>query len=126
MSRQLNEAKRASHSFGLRAETLATLWLAFKFYRILDRRYRAQGGEVDIVARRGRTIIFVEVKARGELDDARAAITPQKQRRLSRAAAGWLASHPWAAAYTLRADAIFVAPKRLPRHVEAAIQLRFD
>jgi putative endonuclease len=93
---------------------------------ILDRRYRAQGGEVDIVARRGRTIIFVEVKARGSLDDAVIAITPQKQRRFSRAAARWLAAHPWAATYTLRVDTVFIARGRWPKHVEAAMELQID
>lgn len=125
MTRELDQAKRASHLAGLRAETIAALWLTLKFYRILARRYRAQGGEVDIVAQRGNTIAFVEVKARGEMDDALISITPEKQRRFSRAAARWLATHPWAANYTLRADAVFIAPRRLPRHIVAAMELRF-
>jgi putative endonuclease len=124
VSREPNEAKRASHHAGLRAETIAALWLTLKFYRILDRRYRAQGGEVDIVAQRGRTIVFVEVKARGALEDALISITPEKRRRFSRAAARWLATHPWAANYTLRADAVFIAPRRLPRHFIAAMELQ--
>ena len=79
-----SESKRTSYRAGLRAETIAALWLNLKFYRILSRRYRAQGGEVDIVALRGRTVVFVEVKARGALDDALIAITPEKHRRESR------------------------------------------
>ncbi|MBI3275131.1 MAG: YraN family protein, partial [Methylocystis sp.] len=70
MSRVPIEARRARHRGGLRAETLAALWLTYKFYKLLARRYRARDGEVDIIARRGRTIAFVEVKARGELEDA--------------------------------------------------------
>jgi putative endonuclease len=123
MNEERAQAKRAAHALGLRAETIAALWLRLKFYKILARRFRAQGGEVDVVAKRGRTVVFVEVKARGDLDDAALAITPQKRRRFSRAAARWLASNPWAASYTLRADAIFIAPRRLPRHVETAIEL---
>jgi putative endonuclease len=121
---EYNESKRASHLAGLRAETIAALWLTLKFYRILARRYRAQGGEVDIVAQRGRTIVFVEVKARGALDDALTSITREKQRRFSRAAARWLATHPWAANYTLRADAVFIARGRLPYHLSAAMELQ--
>jgi putative endonuclease len=124
VTRDLDEAKRANYRAGLRAETIAALWLSLKFYRILARRYRAQGGEVDIVAQRGRTIAFVEVKARCALEDALIAITPEKQRRFSRAVARWLATHPWAATYTLRADAVFIAPGRLPRHLIAAMELR--
>jgi putative endonuclease len=116
--------RRAGHDFGLRAESLAALWLRLKFYKILARRYRVNGGEIDIVARRGEDIIFVEVKARGTMDDALIAITPLKQRRLSIAAARWLASNPWAAQYTLRADAVFIAPRRLPRHVIDVMELR--
>jgi putative endonuclease len=126
MRRELDEARRSSHSAGLRAEAMAALWLTLKFYRILARRYRAQGGEVDIVARRGRTIIFVEVKARAAMDDALIAITPEKRRRFSRAVARWLATHPWAASYAWRADAVFVAPGHWPRHVQAAMELWLD
>ena len=118
-----DDARRAAYAFGLRAETVATLWLKAHFYSILDRNYRIQGGEIDVIAKRGRTIVFVEVKARGALDDAAIAITPQKQRRFARAANRWVATHPWAMGCTLRADAIFVAPGKLPRHVENAFEL---
>lgn len=110
--------------YGLRAELLAALWLRLRLYRIVARNYRAQGGEIDIIAIRGRTVAFVEVKARGDLDSALIAITPQKQSRFSRAANRWLASNPWAINHTLRADAIFIAPGRLPEHVLDAFELR--
>lgn len=118
-----SDARRAARAYGLTAETLATLWLRARLYTILERNYAVQGGEIDIVARRGGTIAFVEVKARGALEDAAIAITPQKQRRISRAANRWLATHPWAANCTLRADAVFVAPGKLPQHVENAFEL---
>ena len=117
------EKRRAAHVYGLRAETVAALWLRLKLYRILARRYRTQDGEVDIIAQRGDVVAFVEVKARGDLDAAQIAITPQKRRRFSRAAGRWMATHPWAASHTLRADAVFVAPRRLPLHVEAAFEM---
>ncbi|MFO1101950.1 MAG: YraN family protein [Methylocystis sp.] len=117
-------ARRAAYVYGLRAETLATLWLRARLYQILARNFRAHGGEIDIIARRGRAIVFVEVKARGALEDAFIAITPQKQRRFSQAVNRWLAANPWAMSYALRADAIFLAPGRLPRHLENAFELR--
>jgi putative endonuclease len=116
-------ARRAARAYGLQAETIATLWLRLRLYEILDRNYRIKDGEIDIVAKRGRTIAFVEVKARGELDEARVAITAQKQRRISRAVNRWVATHPWAMSYTLRADAIFIAPGKLPQHLENAFEL---
>ncbi len=109
--------------FGAHAETVAEVWLRLKLYKILARRYRVKGGEIDIVARRGDVVAFVEVKARAEMDAALIAITPQKQRRLRIAAARWLVQNPWAASCTLRADAIFVAPRRLPQHVEDVMGL---
>jgi putative endonuclease len=123
MNSKPDDSRRAAHAYGLQAETVATLWLRAHFYSILDRNYRIQGGEIDIVARRGRTIAFVEVKARGDLEEAAIAITPQKQRRVSRAANRWIAVHPWAMRYTLRADAIFIARRKLPRHLENAFEL---
>lgn len=117
---------RTSHRRGLGGERLAALLLLVKGYRILDRRYAALGGEIDLVAKRGRTIAFIEVKARRELDDARMAISADKIRRLSRAARHWLSRNPWAMGMTLRFDAVFVAPRRLPRHVVAVGTLAID
>jgi putative endonuclease len=105
------------------AERLAVAALRLKFYSILACRYRVQGGEIDIVARRGDAIAFVEVKVRPTLDQARTAIDSTKRRRISRAAKIWLAANPWAAPLTLRGDAVFVAPWRWPRHAIAAIEL---
>ena len=109
--------------FGTHAETVAEVWLRLKLYKILARRYRVKGGEIDIIARRGDVVAFVEVKARAEMEAALIAITPQKQRRLRIAAARWLVQNPWAVSCTLRADAVFVAPRRLPQHVEDVMVL---
>ena len=120
------KARRRAHRFGLRAESIAALLLRVKGYQVLDRRFSAAGGEIDLVARRGATIAFVEVKARDGLDAAAEAITEAKRRRIGRAARVWLARNPWAAALNLRGDAVFVAPGRLPRHLAAAYRLEFD
>ena len=120
------KARRRAHLFGLRAESVAALLLRLKGYQVLARRFAAAGGEIDLVARRGATIAFVEVKARDDLDAAAAAISETKRRRISRAARVWLARNPWAAALNLRGDAVFVAPGRLPRHLAAAYRLDLD
>ena len=109
--------------FGRRAEWLALLWLSLKGYRVLARNYVVRGGEIDLVARRGDTVIFVEVKARPDLDEARGTITAAKRRRVECAARVWLARNPAAATLTLRGDAVFVAPWRRPRHVVDAFAL---
>jgi len=126
MSGRPAAARRRAHLFGLRAEAIAALLLRLKGYRVLARRFSASGGELDLIVQRGSTIAFVEVKARDELDDAATAIGEGKRRRISRAARVWLARNPWAAGASLRGDAVFVAPRRLPRHLVAAYRLDLD
>jgi putative endonuclease len=120
------QRRRATFTRGLRAESLALAYLLLKGYRPLARRFCAAGGEVDLIVARGGTIIFVEVKTRGSLDDALTAITPTKRRRFSRAARAWLGKHPWAATKTWRADAVFLAPRRMPRHLVGAFELEMS
>ena len=115
--------RRATHGRGLSAEGLALLALMLKGYRPLARRFAAAGGEIELIVRRGRTIAFVEVKARATLDAAATAIDARKRARVSRAARAWLARHPLAAGATLRADAVFVAPRRWPRHLPNAFEI---
>lgn len=116
-------AKRRARRFGRRAEWVALAWLTLKGYRILAFRFAAAGGEIDIVARRGGVVAFVEVKGRPGLDSAATAIGETKRRRISSAARAWLTRNPWAARAILRGDAVFIAPGRLPRHVAAAFLL---
>lgn len=116
-------ARVSAHLFGLRAETLAAAALMLKGYRILARRFKASGGEIDLIAFRGDCVAFVEVKARPTLDEALSAIAWQKRQRISRAARAWLSRNPWAATRVLRGDAVYVAPWRWPKHVAAAVEL---
>ena len=123
----MSRARRlAAGMFGRRAEQAAILLLRTKGYRILARTYIVRGGEIDIIARRGSAVAFVEVKARPTLEDALIAITPQKQRRMSIAARHWLGANEWAMRCSLRGDLIAIAPWRIPRHIVAAIELRID
>ena len=123
----MNREKRlAAGTFGRRAEQLAILLLRAKGFRILARTYIVRGGELDIIARRGSAVAFVEVKARPTLDLALIAITPAKQRRMSIAARHWLGTNQWAMGCSLRGDLIAIAPWRLPRHLVGAVELRLD
>lgn len=115
--------RRATFTRGRLAELAALAFLLAKGYRPLARRFAAAGGEVDLIVTRGHTVVFVEVKARGFIEDALVAITATKRRRFSRAAGAWIARHPWAATKTWRADAVFLAPWRWPRHLRAAFDM---
>lgn len=112
----------AAFRVGLSAESRAAAYLIAKGYRIVARRFRSPVGEIDIVARRGRVLVFAEVKARARLDDAAEAVTDRGKRRIAAAAGAWLAEHPDDAQCNIRFDAVLVAPGRLPRHIEAAFE----
>ncbi len=101
---------------GLRAETVAALFLMLKGYRILGRRMRTPVGELDIVAAKGGDLVFVEVKARTDPDAALEAVHPKARHRLIRAAQSLCARHPDWARRRLRFDVIALAPYRWPRH----------
>ncbi|HEY0446511.1 MAG TPA: YraN family protein [Allosphingosinicella sp.] len=101
---------------GRRAETLAALWLRLKGWHILGRRVRTPVGEVDLVARRGRTVAFIEVKARANWDEAGLSLDHFRLRRVA-AAAEALAPRFVRAGDDQRIDAIFIVPRRLPRHL---------
>ncbi len=85
----------ARQALGLEGETRACRALEARGYRVVQRRYRTRAGELDIVARHGQTVVFVEVKARrgSEFGDPAASVTAQKQRRLVMMAADYLARH---------------------------------
>jgi putative endonuclease len=110
MNRQVAEKR------GRGAEALAAAYLRLKGWRILARRARVPGGEVDIVARRGRTLAFVEVKARASNEATGFALDHWRLRRVATAAER-LAPRYMRDGDDLRIDAIFIVPRRWPRHM---------
>src|SRR5690349_4810259 len=106
---------------GLRAEQRAVWWYRLRGYRILARNAWAGGYELDIVARRGRTLVFCEVKEKvGEqFGDPLEMVDESKQRRVRRAAETWLAAHPEAGGLRTSFDVIAVRGGRLERLPEA-------
>ena len=113
--------REAARRRGKAAETLAALWLRLKLYRILARGAvtgRGSGaGEVDLVAKRGKMVVFVEVKARPTLAEAAESLGVSQRRRIERAAGAFLARRPDLAGCSLRFDVVLVAPGRWPRHI---------
>ncbi|MGB7037783.1 MAG: YraN family protein [Xanthobacteraceae bacterium] len=110
----------AAFRLGVSAESRAAFFLLAKAYRIVARRYRTPFGEIDIVARRRRALVFVEVKARDTIDEAVAAVSERNKRRIVDAAQFWLAQHPGDAKAEIRFDVISVAPGKIPRHLANA------
>ena len=111
-----SERGRKAHRDGLISEARSAWFLRCKGYRILCRRYKTPVGEIDIIAKRGGTIVFVEVKNRGQDDLAAAAITPQSVSRMRKASEHYLSRHGTARA--IRLDVMLMTPRRLwPTHI---------
>jgi len=112
--------RRRREQAGRRAETAAALWLQLKGYRIVDRRAQMPACEIDLVARKGRMVVFVEVKSRRTLAKALEAVTPQLRKRLEEAANQWVSRRRGLQDALWRFDVVLLAPGRLPKHMRDA------
>jgi putative endonuclease len=101
---------------GRRAERVAAWWLRLKGWRILAVRARTPVGEVDLVARRGSILAFIEVKARASEAQAGLALDDYRLRRVARAAEALSARYA-RPGDTIRIDALFMVPRRWPKHL---------
>ena len=115
-----NHRRKRAEIRGRLAETIALWFLRLQFFSVLARRFKTPGGEIDIVARRGQMIIFVEVKMRKSRKLEYQALCGVNQRRILTAARFFLAKNPALAGKTLRFDVIFLAPWSWPRPVRTA------
>jgi len=108
-------SKQTSYQIGLYSEFLARWFLRFHGYRILKNRYvtgkNTNRAEIDIIAKRRNTIVFVEVKSRQTIDAAWDAITPTQAARLRRAAETFLINNQWQG--DARFDVIVVCNHRI-------------
>jgi putative endonuclease len=112
---------KTSYDKGLYAERLCVWALRLKGYRILNQRYKTKLGEIDIIAKRFKTIIFVEVKMRKSITDAAQAITVKNQKRIIRTAKMFLnisVHYNWD---VVRFDVMLVSPRKIwPIHIKNA------
>ncbi|MBL0899602.1 MAG: YraN family protein [Reyranella sp.] len=111
------EARQKAYRMGHAAEWRAVWRLRLAGYSILMRRYKTKLGEIDIVARRGDLLVFVEVKGRASVTAAADALVGRQFGRVARAASLFIANHPRYAACSVRFDAVLVGgfwPRHLP------------
>jgi len=110
----------SSYQRGRRAEALAAWFLRLKGFSVLERRWSCPVGEIDLIARRGRLLLFVEVKARLDRVAALEALGARQRRRISRAAGAYLQRFPQLAQLDCRFDLIALRPWAWPDHVADA------
>jgi putative endonuclease len=114
---RLSLRKRA-YLKGHRGEWIAALYLRFKGYKILENRFKTPLGEIDLIVRKGKTVIAVEVKSRNSLREAAFSIIPYQQRRIERAFMCYLSRKPFP--FAARFDVIYIAPWTWPYHIQGA------
>jgi len=119
-----NPLRLKAYRRGHRGEWLAAVALVLKGYRIVARRHRTRLGEIDIIARRGRLVLIVEVKVRATLIEAMEAIGGASERRIEAAADLWLSRQPDFGRLSVRFDMVAVLPGRWPVHVPDIFQAR--
>jgi putative endonuclease len=115
-----SSSTRTSYETGIAAECRAKGLLESKNYRILAERYKTKGGEIDLVAKRGDHLAFVEVKGRKTHEEAAYAVLPRQQARIALAAEIFLGEHSELSHCSASFDVILVSPGRGCAHIEQA------
>jgi putative endonuclease len=116
--------RQAYEKAGRRAENLACLYLRLKGYRILERRFKVRGGEVDIIARKGNVIAMIEVKQRASEAAAQISVSYQNQSRLMDAAEIYInqTRNLHGTDFELRYDFLYVIGRWKIQHITNAFQ----
>ena len=107
----------SSRARGTQAERRARRFYRLRGYRVLGENVWAGGNELDLIVRRGRSLVFCEVKAKlGEgYGEPAEMVGAEKQRRLRRAAEAWLAAHPELRGLETSFDVVAVTPHDVVR-----------
>lgn len=117
-----NRGRQRAEKSGRIGELFAEIWMRLQFFQLLARRYKSPVGEIDLVMKRGKLLVFVEVKARAKEAAFAAAAQSVNQRRIIAAANHFLAHQKNLTEYDVRFDVIFVAPWRRPTHMSDAFR----
>lgn len=114
---RLNPRKRA-YLKGQWAEKIAAFYLRLKGYKILENRFKTPVGEIDLLARKGKMLVAVEVKRRATLEEASLALTSFQKKRIERAFLYYLRRRPFP--LDLRFDVVLISPWKWPCHIQGA------
>lgn len=115
-----NKTKKiAAYNYGIFAEIVSIIYLSLLGYFIIARRYKTRLGEIDLIARRGKTIAIIEVKARKD-NSIEEVLTSHQQKRIADAASLFIAKNPNFANFQVRFDLIIIKPWFRLKHVKNA------
>ena len=106
-------------NFGLIAEYFTIFIYSFTFHQIIKHRMRNSAGEVDVIAMRGKQLVFIEVKARTTLINDQILLEKQ-QKRIKKAAEIFLMHNAKYKDYNIRFDLVIVRPYKLPMIIKNA------
>ena len=112
--------RRRAERRGRTAELLAALFMMIKGYRPLAWRLKTSRGEIDLIMKSGRRIVFVEVRTRADIDKGLASVTPFKAQRMVDAAHVWIGRNALDLGADYRFDILVVSAYHWPRHIENA------
>ena len=112
--------KTKANQDGKSGEFLALFFLRLKGYRCLAQNYKTPVGEIDLVMRKGKTLIFVEVKTRPSLNEALEALRQAQQKRILKTALWFMKEFKAYTNYDMRFDFIGIAPSSWPKHIQNA------
>ena len=116
--------KRAAVQAGRRAVTAALWWLRAKGYRLVVRNYKCPLGEIDMIARKGHLLVFVEVKYRPDKARSQAAVSTHQWQRIARAAQYFAAHHRAFQTHKWGFDMVACAPRQWPHHIADCWRMR--
>ena len=111
---------QANALVGQGGEAAAKKFLQAQGYEIVDSRWSCSAGEINLIARKNRLIIFVEVKTSRSIDQAVIRLSQGQQRRIVNAAHVWLSKQAFGPRFLFRFDAIFVGGSGQLKHIEGA------
>lgn len=116
MTGDMSKRSRAERA-GRWGEVVAALALQVKGYVVLERRVKTPRGEIDLIARKGQVLAFVEVKMRRAQTDPARLLTSSQMQRIVNSATAWASARSWTRGYQWRYDLIMVSPWRWPTHI---------
>lgn len=122
--KNIQNKKKKAYLFGISSEIIVIIILTLKLYKILQWRYRCIYGEIDIIAKKGKNIFFIEVKSRKHYESFSENLISRKQiKRISNSASFYISRNKHFSNYNARFDLVFISSSFKYKYVANAWQI---